>query len=94
MLLWSAETQRSLYVKHGSVVLRVSGTGFLRKRKKDCDVHMKGEWRETSKCVIRMVKCGEHRHCGSDEASEAGGGHVIKSNSEMPETVLSYRPHG
>ena len=42
-------------------MLRVTGTGCFRKRKKDCDVHLTGECRETSKCVIKMVKCGEHR---------------------------------
>ena len=39
-----------------------SGAISLRKRKKNCDVHLKGECRETSKCVIKTVKCSEHRY--------------------------------
>ena len=66
---------------------------MLKKSGKNCYVRLIGTCRETAKCVIKMVKCGEHRHYGSDEASEAweGGGrergHVIRmSDNEMPET--------
>jgi len=56
-------------------LLQVAGSGlewyYSRKGKKNGDVHLNGKCKETSKCVMKMVKCGEHRYYGSDEASEA-----------------------